>query len=99
MSITYGASLIVGCTEKELGVDRKTISDWCDSYKLHLFQPYFDAPTSSCIFGIPVFESEVFSYVELPEKYKLNEAISFAFANFLNVTGKVGKLYLTVNAS
>lgn len=93
MSTEYYARIVVGVPLNEFTTDE------VDEYDLDIFQPYYDALMKDSLAGIRVFGSGSYSYSELPEKYQLDVAISIAFAKFVNLTGKVGKLYLTVDSN
>ena len=94
MSISRAARLVVAVPCDELGLDQ----DDYDNMGLEVFQPYYDANMSNSLVGLRVFSSSEYELSNpLPEKYKLDEAISFAFAKFLTITDKVGNLYLTMD--
>lgn len=89
MSTSYSACLVVGIPYDELGYNYEEIDD--NSLDT------FCSGDGTMLVGIGIFASPEYGYVDLPEKYKLEETISVTFAKFLSLTGKIGKLYLTVN--
>lgn len=89
MSTDYSAWLVIGIPYDELGYNYKEIED--SSLDI------FCSGNGDRLVGIGIFASPDYGYVDLPEKYRLDESISLTFAKFFSLTGKVGKLYLTVN--
>jgi hypothetical protein len=89
MSTNYSAWLVVGCPLDEFNVSMDEI----DELGLDTFRP----GNGSMLVGIGIFATPDYGFVDLPEKYKLDETISVAFAKFFTLTGKFGKLYLTVD--
>lgn len=89
MSTDYSSWLVVGCPFDELG---KSI-DEIGELGLDTFEP----GNGSMLVGIGLFATPGYGYVDLPDKYRFEEIISINFAKFFSLTGKTGKLYLTVN--
>lgn len=89
MSTEYSACLVIGCPLDEFNVSMDEI----DKLGLDIFHP----GDHRMLVGIGIFTSPDCGYVDLPEKYKLEEVISINFAKFCALTGHIGKLYLTVN--
>lgn len=89
MSTEYSAWLIVGCPLNELDLSMDEIE------KLGL-DTFYSGPGTMLV-GVGIFASPDSGYTDLPEKYRLEEVISLTFAKFFDLTGKTGKLYLTVN--
>lgn len=89
MSINYSAWLVVGCPFDELDKSIEEIEE--------LGLDTFYSGPGTMLVGIGLFASPDFGYTDLPDKYRLEEIISINFAKFFSLTGKVGKLYLTVN--
>jgi len=89
MSTEYSAWLVIGCPLDELGMSMDEIEE----LGLDTFYP----GSGEILVGIGMFATGDSSYTDLPEKYKLEETISVNFAKFLSLSGKIGKLYLTVD--
>ena len=88
MSTSYSAWLVIGCTVDELDIPVEKIEE--------LGLDSFYSGSDRMLVGIGIFASPDYGYVDLPDKYRLEEVISINFAKFLTLTGKAGKLYLTV---
>lgn len=89
MSTSYSAWLVIGCPFNEFAKPLDEIEE--------LGLDTFQQGNGDMLVGIGIFAAPEYGYVDLPEKYKLEETISVTFAKFLSLTGKIGKLYLTVN--
>ena len=91
MSKSYSAWLVVGCPFSEFAKPIDEIEE--------LGLDTFPAGNGDMLVGIGIFTAPEYWYVDLPEKYKLEEIISVAFAKFFALTDKIGNLYLTVNVT
>ncbi len=94
MGIDNGAALVIGVHRKDLPPEG---DEWLDNGDIDVFAPYYDGtgePDAVC--GVVVVETDWNKVIDIAE---FGEAIKKASAEFSNVTGMVGRMYLTLNIS
>ena len=97
MGIEYSARIVVGLPKDELddyfeGVEN--IYQHVEDSGLYIVSPYYDADYDDCLFGVLVERCYDYSYSEIDEN-SLAANVVAAHKMFTEVTGKVGKLYLS----
>lgn len=101
MGIEYSARIVVGLPKDELDDYFEGVEDVYQSIEdsgLYVVSPYYDADYDDCLFGVLVQSCYDYSYSEIDES-KWSESIAAAHKKFTEVTGKVGKLYLSTYGS
>ena len=101
MGIEYSARIVVGLPKDELddyfeGVEN--VYQHVEDSGLYVVSPYYDADYDDCLFGVLVQRCYDYSYSEIDETM-WSESIASAHKKFTEVTGKVGKLYLSTYGS
>lgn len=97
MGIEYSARIVVGLPKDELDDYFEGIEDVCQHVEdsgLYVVSPYYDADYDDCLFGVLVQSCYDYSYSEIDES-EWSENVAAAHEKFTEVTGKVGKLYLS----
>ena len=97
MGIEYSARIIVGLPHEDLEEFLQDVEDPYD-VGLYMVSPYFDADYCDCLFGVLVQKCYDYSYSEVDES-KWSENVAAAHKKFTELTGKVGKLYLSTYGS
>lgn len=98
MGVSYSARIIVGLPKEELDDyfegNEDNIYQHVEDSGLYVVRPYYDADYDDCLFGVLVRISCDYSYSEIDEsEWSVN--VASAHKKFTEVTGKVGKLYLS----
>jgi len=101
MGIEYSARIIVGLSYDELGEYFDGVEDVYEHVEdsgLYVVSPYFDADYRDCLFGVLMQKCYDYSYSEIDES-KWSDDVVAAHKKFTEVTGKIGKLYLSTYGS
>lgn len=97
MGIEYRGMLCVGYTYDHLSElegfseDDRDCYEFCEDKGLNYFSPYYDADSTTCIYGKEVIRSQGYSYTEID---KVDELISEAKDKMSKEFGIVPKAYL-----
>lgn len=101
MGIEYSARIVVGLPKDELDDYFEGVEDiyqHVEDSGLYVASPYYDADYDDCLFGVLVQGCYDYSYSEIDES-KWSENVAAAHKKFTELTGKVGKLYLSTYGS
>lgn len=94
MSISYDAVIVVGLPFNEVCEDSDEFYDKYED-KLDRISPYFDASNDDCLIGITYASSCDYQYKELASEFTMKANLAL----FKQITGKEGKVYLSVNGT
>ena len=97
MGIEYSARIIVGLPHEDLEEFLQDVEDPYD-VGLYMVSPYFDADYCDCLFGVLVERCGDYSYTEI-DLSMWDQAVANCHKKFTEITGKVGKLYLSTYGS
>lgn len=92
MSTEYQAVLVVGLPFHDVSNAEELV----DKGTFNLIQPYFDAPYSDCLVGVPLGYSDCYGYRTITEDVFKDEAVE-KFKQYA-VTPLEPKLYLSVDS-
>lgn len=93
MSVEYDAVIVLGLPYHELENPRKVV-DLVYKDELSRVGPYFDADTEDCTYGVILAWSGDYSWKEL----ELSAVeIAKAHERFTDLTGQVGRVFISVN--
>jgi len=95
MGVDFSAKVILGLPYSEVK-HIEDIDQMLDYGEIDAAAPYYDAPREDWIVGVELGDSGNYSFSEL----NLGSAqISVARTKFISLTGKSGRLYLSLNGS
>ena len=97
MGIEYSARIVVGLPHEDLEEFLQGVEDPYD-VGLYTVSPYFDADYADCLFGVLVESCGDYSYTEIDTSL-WEQAVINSQKKFAEITGKVGKLYLSTYGS
>lgn len=93
MSVEYGAVIVLGLPYHELENPKKVV-DLVYEDELSRVGPYYDADAEDCVYGVILAESDDYSWKEL----ELGAVeIAKAHERFTDLTGQVGRVFISVN--
>jgi len=93
MSVEYEAVVVLGLPYHELENPKKVV-DLVYEDELSRVDPYYDADAEDCVYGVILARSGDYSLEELD----LREAqIARAHERFTDLTGQVGRVFISVN--
>lgn len=93
MSVEYGAVIVLGLPYRELENPERVV-DLVYEDELSRVDPYYDADTEDCVYGVILAKSGDYSWKGLD----LREAqITRAHERFTDLTGQVGRVFISVN--